>query len=106
LILNITPIDTPVLEGIGRDRGGRRHPIRSASHVFEEGGEGGSPLGDEQHQGRFAPGRGAQPAARLVQVGVDGVLRDVEAARDLFGAQVLGDQSQAFAFARRQPFDA
>jgi hypothetical protein len=38
-------------------------------------------------------------------VGVDGVLADVQPARDFLGAQVLAHQAQAFPFARRQPLD-
>jgi len=45
-----------------------------------------------------------QALARLVQVGVDGVLGDAELASDLLGAQVLIDQSQAFALAGGEQF--
>ena len=44
----------------------------------------------------------AQLAARAVAVGIDGSLRHAEFARDLLRGQVLIDQPQAFAFARRE----
>jgi len=56
------------------------------------------------------PGRGvailhAQLAAGAVAVGVDRGLRHAEFAGDLLGRQVLIDETQAFALARReQPY--
>ena len=47
----------------------------------------------------------AQALARLVEMGVDGVLGDAELAADLLGAQMVMDQPQALAFARRQQLD-
>ncbi|HLZ76537.1 MAG TPA: hypothetical protein VKQ35_16135 [Phenylobacterium sp.] len=44
----------------------------------------------------------AQLAARPVAVGVDGSFRHAEFAGDLLRRQVLIDQPQAFAFARRE----
>jgi hypothetical protein len=38
-------------------------------------------------------------------VAVHGVARNVQAASDFLGPEVLGDQAQALAFARRQPLD-
>jgi hypothetical protein len=44
----------------------------------------------------------AQLAAGAVAIGVDGSLRHAELTSDLFGRQVLIDQSQAFALTRRE----
>lgn len=44
----------------------------------------------------------AQLAARPVAIGIDGCLRHAEFAGDLLRRQVLIDQAQAFAFARRE----
>lgn len=44
----------------------------------------------------------AELAPGAVAIGVDGSLRHAEFARDLFRRQVLIDQPQAFAFARRE----
>jgi hypothetical protein len=41
---------------------------------------------------------GAQPLARLVDVGVDGVFGVAEPAADLLGAQVFIDEPQALTF--------
>ena len=61
-------------------------------------------MGCEQ-AGGFVAVVHAQPLARLVEVGVDGVLGDAELAADLLGAQVLLDQAQAFTLARGQELD-
>ncbi|HEX3365542.1 MAG TPA: hypothetical protein VHS75_10825 [Phenylobacterium sp.] len=44
----------------------------------------------------------AQLAARAIAIGIDGSLRHAEFAGDLLGRQVLIDQTQAFAFTRRE----
>jgi hypothetical protein len=44
----------------------------------------------------------AQLAAGAIAIGIDGSLRHAEFAGDLLGRQVLIDQTQAFAFARRK----
>jgi hypothetical protein len=46
-----------------------------------------------------------QLAARAVAIGVDRGLRHPQFARDLLGAQVLIDQAQTVALARRQELD-
>jgi hypothetical protein len=48
-----------------------------------------------EHAGGRKAGLGAEPLARLVEMGVDRVLGDAELARDLLGAQVLLHQTQA-----------
>jgi hypothetical protein len=58
-------------------------------------------MGGDKAGGVIA-GADAEALARLVQVRVDGVLGDAEAARDLFGTEVLINQPQAFPFARGQ----
>jgi hypothetical protein len=47
----------------------------------------------------------AQTLAGLVQMSVDGVLGNAELTADLFGAQVIVNQPQALALARRQQLD-
>lgn len=58
-----------------------------------------------QQQGGVAPGLNAQPSPRLVEVAVDGVLRNAEAAADLFRLEMLGDQTQALTLPWREFFD-
>ena len=56
-------------------------------------------------QTRRVPTAGdAEPAPGLVEVAVDRVLGNAEAARDLFRMQVLGDKAQAFTLTGREPF--
>ena len=43
-----------------------------------------------------------QALARLIEMGIDGVLRDSEAPGDLLGAEVLINQPQTFALTRGQ----
>lgn len=45
-----------------------------------------------------------QPTPGLIEVAVDGMLGDAEAAGDFLGVQVIGDQPEALALARCQPF--
>ena len=61
-------------------------------------------MGDHLAGGVIAVGR-AQPLARLVHVGVDGVLGDAEVAADLLGAQVLIDEPEALPFAGSEKID-
>lgn len=61
-------------------------------------------IGDQQ-QGGVAPGLNAQPAAGFVEVAIDGVLRDPEAAADLLRLEMLGDEAQALTLPRREFFD-
>jgi len=73
------------------------YPDRIASRCIRDG----AIMGGDQAGGVIARAN-AQTLARLVEVGVDGVLGDAEAAGDLFGTEVLIDQAQAFALARSQ----
>ena len=73
------------------------HPVRVGSRFRRDGADA--------LEGGHAPRRvvavlGAQALARLVQMGIDGVLGDAEAAADLLGAQVLVDQPEAFPLTR------
>jgi len=62
-------------------------------------------LAGRHHQRRLAPVTGAEPTARLADMAVHGVAGDVQATPDLLGPEVLGDEPQALALARRQPLD-
>ena len=61
-------------------------------------------LPGEQQTGGVAAAGDAQTPARLVEVAIDRVLGNAEPARDLIGMEMLGDQTQALALARREPF--
>ena len=80
----------------------RAYPVRVGSR---SGGDGRSPLMGSHAAGGVVAVLCAQPLARLVDVGVDGVLGDAELTADLLGAQVFVDEPQTLAFARREKID-
>jgi hypothetical protein len=59
----------------------------------------------DQGAGGFEAVLHAQTLARLVEVGVDGVLGDVQLAGDLLGRQMPVDQPQTLALTRGQLVD-
>lgn len=61
-------------------------------------------LPGQQQAGGVAAAGDAQATAGLVEMTVDGVLGNAQAARDLLGVQVFGDQAEAFPLARSEPF--
>jgi hypothetical protein len=64
---------------------------------------GGFP-GQEQQGGVATTGH-AQAAAGLVDVAIDGMLRDPQPAGDFLGMQMFGDEAQTVALTGRQPFN-
>lgn len=58
-----------------------------------------------QQPGRVTAAGDAQPSPGLVEVAVDGVLRNPQAAGDLLGVQVLGDQPETLPLTRGQALD-
>lgn len=57
----------------------------------------------QQKAGGVTAAGDAQSAAGLVEVTVDRVLGDAETARNLFGMQVVSDQTEAFPLPRGEP---
>jgi hypothetical protein len=63
-------------------------------------------LDGEHHEGRLAPVGGVEPTPALADMPVDRMARDAESATDFLGAQMLGDEAQAFPFARGKARDS
>jgi hypothetical protein len=57
-----------------------------------------------QQAGGVAAAGHAEASARLVQVAVDGMLRDVQPPGDLLGMEVFRNQTEAFPLTRGEPF--
>ncbi len=60
-------------------------------------------LPGEQQAGGVAAAGDPEPPPGLVQMSVDGVLGDPQAARDLLGVEVFGDQPETLPLTRCQP---
>ncbi|HRD28811.1 MAG TPA: hypothetical protein PLO65_10975 [Caulobacter sp.] len=58
-----------------------------------------------QQPGRVAAAGDAEPPPGLVEVAIDGMLRNPQAAGDFLGVQVLGDQPETLPLARGQALD-
>jgi len=56
-----------------------------------------------QQAGGVAAAGHAEASARLVQVAIDGMLRDVQPPGDLLGMEMFRDQTEAFPLTRGQP---
>jgi hypothetical protein len=59
----------------------------------------------QEQAGGVASAGDAQLAAGFVQMAVDGVLGNAEAARDLLGMEMIGHEAQTLPLPRREPFN-
>ncbi len=87
------------MRGIKPERGRRAYPDRVASRRVRDGVS--AVVGGDQ-AGGVVPRIDAQALARLIEVCVDSVLGNAEAAGDFLRAEVLIDQPETFPLSRGQ----